>query len=181
MAGVVARLAACGHRRIAMVTGQLGASDRAQQRHAGFQRGLREQGLPAGRVLEVPFMDDAVRQLTAFLRQRARPTAVVCSNDLLAIRTMRVAAGLGLQVPRDLSVVGFDGIALGSDLTPALGTVVQPNHEIGERCVELLAGGLRAGHPVAASDSIVLNHAFRQGETIGPPCAGAASRDRPTH
>lgn len=175
VADVVHRLVAQGHRRIAMVSGQLSASDRAQQRHQGFVRGLRECGLSAGTLLEVPFMEHAVQQLTDFLRGPARPTALFCSNDLLAIRTVRAAWQMGLQVPRDLSVVGFDGIDLGRDLTPSLGTVVQPNREIGIQCVRLLAGAMGSGQPLAAKASLTPDHAFREGESMGPPPSARAA------
>jgi DNA-binding LacI/PurR family transcriptional regulator len=175
VADVVHRLVARGHRRIAMVSGQLSASDRARQRHEGFVRGLQECGLSVPALVEVPFMDHAVQQLTDFLQRRDRPSALFCSNDLLAIRTVRAASRIGLQVPRDLSVVGFDGIDLGSDLTPSLGTVVQPNREIGAESVRLLAGAMRCGQPLAASASHTPRHTFRDGESIGPP------RDVPDH
>ncbi|MEJ7929370.1 LacI family DNA-binding transcriptional regulator [Ramlibacter sp. AN1015] len=177
VAEVVRLLVARGHRRIAMVSGELAASDRAQQRHEGFVRAMRECGLPDGELIEVPFMDHAVRHLTEFLQRRGhRPTALFCSNDLLAIRTVRAASQLGLQVPHDLSVVGFDGIELGGDLTPSLGTVVQPNREIGVECVRLLAAAMQSGTPVAASDSRTAPHVFREGESIGP---GAAATGAP--
>jgi DNA-binding LacI/PurR family transcriptional regulator len=164
---VVHRLAQRGHRRIAMVSGQLSASDRAMQRHHGFVRGLASCGLPPGPLLEVPFMEHAVQHLTRFLQAKNRPTAVFCSNDLLAIRTMRAAFQIGLHVPRDISVVGFDGIDLGCDLTPSLSTVVQPNHDIGARCVGLLADALHSRTPIRAVSSLTLCHLFREGESLG--------------
>jgi DNA-binding LacI/PurR family transcriptional regulator len=169
VADAVQRLVAAGHRRIAMVSGQLSASDRAGQRHRGFVRGLQACGLPAGPLLELPFMEHAVQQLTDLLRAPGRPTAIFCSNDLLAIRTVRAAHGLGLRVPADLSVVGFDGIELGCDLTPSLATVVQPNRDIGVHCVRLLAGAIATGAPLAARASVTPPHTFRAGESLGPP------------
>lgn len=167
VAAVVQRLHDLGHRRIAMVSGQLAASDRARQRHAGFLRGLQACGLGAGQLLELPFMDHAVERLATFLAApRGRPTALVCSNDLLAIRSLRAAAQAGLRVPDDLSVVGFDGIELGRDLTPSLGTVVQPNRAIGSECVRLLADALAAGTAPRAAESLTLEHALRDGESI---------------
>lgn len=186
VADAVHRLAAAGHRRLAMVTGQLSASDRAGQRCRGFRRGLDECRLPAGPVIEVPFMEAALTQLNAFLGgfigdsdaddraddragEPRRPTAVICSNDLLAIRTIRAASRLGLSVPRDLSVVGFDGIALGADLTPSLATIAQPNHDIGRRSARLLLDALIEGRAPDAGDSISLDCHFRTGESMAPP------------
>jgi LacI family transcriptional regulator, repressor for deo operon, udp, cdd, tsx, nupC, and nupG len=166
VADVVHRLHAHGHRRIAMVSGEFAASDRSRQRYRGFVRGMTECALPPGRMIEVPFIAAAVARLADVLRERERPTALVCSNDLLAIRALRAAHVAGLQVPRELSVVGFDGIALGCDITPVLTTVVQPNRDIGRHAVELLSGGLAAAASVSARASITSDHSFREGESL---------------
>jgi len=167
LAEAVARLAALGHRRIAMVSGQRTASDRAQLRYRGFLQGMLDAGLKPLPLTEVPFMEAAVEQIAASLKKRRRATALLCSNDLLAIRAMRAAHLCGLSVPRDLSVVGFDGIALGKDLTPALATITQPNHEIGRRSVELLIGALAERRSIDAAQSLLLPYGFRLGESCG--------------
>ncbi|MCC2674421.1 MAG: transcriptional regulator, LacI family, partial [Ramlibacter sp.] len=170
------RLVERGHRRLGMVSGQLSASDRARQRHDGFVRGLAECNLSPGPLIEVPFMEHAVRHLAGFLQAPDRPTALFCSNDLLAIRTIRAASQIGLRVPRDLSVVGFDGIELGGDLTPSLGTVVQPSRAIGQECVRLLAGAIHAGKPLTAAASHTVSHTFRDGESIAAPRLARTAR-----
>jgi LacI family transcriptional regulator, repressor for deo operon, udp, cdd, tsx, nupC, and nupG len=172
VAALVARLAALGHRRIAMVSGQLSASDRAQQRRRGFLQGMEAAGLTLqqeDQVLEVPFVETAVSEITELLNRRPRPTALVCSNDLLAIRSLRAAHLAGLAVPRDLTVVGFDGIALGEDLTPMLSTITQPNADIGRCSVELLVQALAAGATLGAGSSLLLAHGFREGESCAAP------------
>jgi DNA-binding LacI/PurR family transcriptional regulator len=175
VAALVARLAALGHSRIAMVSGQLSASDRAQQRCRGFLRGMEAAGLPAPQVLEVPFVETAVSEITELLNRRQRPTALVCSNDLLAIRSLRAAHLAGLAVPRDLTVVGFDGIALGEDLTPMLSTITQPNADIGRCSVELLVQALAAGATLGAGSSLLLAHGFREGESCAAPSPSVIS------
>jgi DNA-binding LacI/PurR family transcriptional regulator len=95
----------------------------------------------------------------------APPTAIVCSNDLLAIRTIRAASLAGFSVPADLSVVGFDGIAMAGDLTPSLASISQPNHEIGSTCVRLLCDALADKKTLAAQDSLCLPHGWRSGES----------------
>jgi DNA-binding LacI/PurR family transcriptional regulator len=171
--GAVAALASelhrRGHRRIAMLCGDLQASDRSRARHRGFLRGMAECGLPPGPMVEVPFDDPATAGLADLLAGARRPTALLCSNDLLAMRALRAAHRCGLRVPQDLSVTGFDGIALGAELVPSLATVVQPNHGIGAACVALLAPAARAAAPLAAADSRLLPHQFRPGESLGAP------------
>lgn len=171
VADAVARLVLLGHRRIAMVSGTLAASDRAQQRLRGYRRGMAEAGLEALPPIEVPFVESAVDALARVLRAGDRPTALVCSNDLLAIRSIRAAHLGGLAVPAELSVVGFDGIALGEDLTPALTTIEQPNSDIGRHGVELLIQAIAGGTAPTPAASLLLPHVFRDGES----CAAAAS------
>jgi DNA-binding LacI/PurR family transcriptional regulator len=116
----------------------------------------------------VPFIHAAAQQIQALLQGPHRPTALVCSNDLLAIRSIRAAAQAGLRVPHDLSVVGFDGIALGLELTPMLSTISQPNADMGARSVSLLLESLARGEPLQAHQSITLPHQWRAGESCAP-------------
>jgi len=122
-------------------------------------------------VLEVPFIETALDQVARLLAARERPTALICSNDLLAIRCLRAAHLAGLEVPRELTVVGFDGIALGQDLTPVLSTITQDNTAIGRHCVELLVRSLQTGQQLSPRDSITLAHGLRAGESCAPPAA----------
>jgi DNA-binding LacI/PurR family transcriptional regulator len=117
-------------------------------------------------------MDAAAPTLAALLAGADRPTALVCSNDLLAIRCMRAAYVAGLQVPAQLTVVGFDGIELGNDLTPMLSTITQPNREMGRCGVELLVRALACDDIPGPSASVILPHGFREGES----CAGVNAR-----
>ncbi|QNK65325.1 LacI family DNA-binding transcriptional regulator [Variovorax sp. PAMC26660] len=176
VADAVTRLVLLGHRRIAMVSGTLAASDRAQQRYRGYLKGMADAGLDTPPLIEVPFVETAVDALSQQLQAtRNRPTALICSNDLLAIRSIRAAHLSGLSVPDDLSVIGFDGIALGEDLTPALTTIAQPNSDIGRHSVELLIQAMAAGTTLQADASLLLPHAFRDGESC------AAAREHEPH
>ena len=166
---LVAHLAQLGHSRITLVSGQLAASDRAQQRLRGFQKGMQAVGLKSTGVLEVPFVQSAVQDIKKLLSAKARPTALICSNDLLAIRSIRAAHLAGLSVPRDISVVGFDGIALGEELTPVLSTITQPNADMGRRATGLLLQALAGGVALKPSASVTLPYAFRDGESCTQP------------
>lgn len=168
---LVAHLAQLGHSRITLVSGQLAASDRAQQRSIGFQKGMQAAGLKTADLLEVPFVKSAAHDISQLLLKKQRPTALVCSNDLLAIRSIRAAHLAGLSVPDDLSVVGFDGIALGEDLTPMLSTITQPNAEIGRHAARLLVQALAGGAPLKPSASLTLPYAFRAGESCSHPAS----------
>lgn len=175
---LVARLAQLGHRRIVMVSGQLAASDRAQQRYCGFQKGVEAAGLQSAGLLEVPFVESAVLSIRNLLIKKLRPTALVCSNDLLAIRSIRAAYLAGLRVPHDLSVVGFDGIALGEDLTPMLSTITQPNTAIGSNAAALLIQAMTTGTALKPSASLTLACAFREGESCARPATQAKKYEK---
>lgn len=176
VAEMVNRLVNLGHRRLTMVSGQLAASDRAQQRYKGFLQGLKRVGIEKPSLLEVPFMESAMQQVVAHLQSPDRPTALVCSNDLLALRCLRAAQLAGLRVPKDISVVGFDGIALGLDTMPMLSTIMQPNNEAGHLGVQWLVRAIEQGKRPTPSESVMLAHDFRAGESCGRAPAGHPSR-----
>lgn len=164
VAELVKQLVALGHERIAMICGQLSASDRAQQRYRGYLAGMKAATL-VPRLLEVPFVNAATEEVQQFISGQDRPTALICSNDLLAIRSIRAAHQRGLMVPKDITVVGFDGIDLGRDMTPILSTVVQPNALIGTSAVQMLVQALSSNKPLTPSASLTLPWTFRQGES----------------
>ncbi|MEU7698963.1 substrate-binding domain-containing protein, partial [Streptomyces sp. NPDC039028] len=76
-----------------------------------------------------------------------RPTAVVCDDDILAVGVCKAARGLGLRVPEDLSVTGFDDMALATVVEPELTTVRLPAEEFGRRGMEALLAVLAGGTP----------------------------------
>ncbi|SDE16206.1 LacI family DNA-binding transcriptional regulator [Rhodospira trueperi] len=161
-----------GHERLAMVSGTLTASDRARARRDGFVAGAEARGLAAPRVLEVDFVDlDADAAVAPLFADRTgAPTALFCSNDLLAISVIGALGRLGLGVPADVSVIGFDGIAVGAQLHPTLATVAQPSREMGRVATTRLLARL-AGE--TAAPATVLPHTLRPGESAGPaakPC-----------
>jgi DNA-binding LacI/PurR family transcriptional regulator len=184
----VEQLIALGHRRIAVVSGAFAASDRARQRHAGYQDAMDAHGLALmppvtlpGHVPSPTLGDNAA--VGACVRGRHGATALFCTNDMLAIGVMSELKRLGLSVPRDVSVLGYDGIALGHLVEPKLATVVQPNHDIGTQAVAALVARLdrgtgqatRSGHQTAAgSHATLLPHALRPGGTVAAPRAPRA-------
>lgn len=129
-----------GHRRIACIAGPQALSP-ARQRVQGYHRALTEAGLR---------VDDKLLRSTDFtsagghaamaslLKMRQRPSAVFASNDLMAIGAVCAAAEAGLRIPEDLSVVGFDDIALAAYSNPPLTTIAQPKHQTGTLAARLL-------------------------------------------
>lgn len=171
MAEVVTYLAQLGHQRIAMVTGTLHTSDRAQQRYLGYQNAMQSLGLPVMPVTEVPFIQSAIDRIGELLGSASSPTALIGSNDLIALRCMRAAQLHGLRIPQDLSIVGFDGVRLLDDIHPKLATVQQPNHEIGRQCVQLLIQSIEARTMLSPHSSLRLAYQFEAAESCHPPIA----------
>ncbi len=110
-----------------------------------------EEGIIAGHAL----LDDPDR----------RPTAILAQSDLLAAGVIKAAEELGLHVPGDLSVVGFDGIALDRIVPHDLTTMVQPAAEQGRAAGRAVLDLLEGGHP----ESVRFASAFHLGATTGPP------------
>ncbi|KAB7622818.1 LacI family DNA-binding transcriptional regulator [Verminephrobacter eiseniae] len=118
-----------GHRRIAMLAGITQHNDRAMQRVEGVRRALQAAGLdfPEQRLVQRPYaLADARAGLRQLMAQDPAPTAVVCGNDVLAFGALLEANALGLKVPAELSIVGFDDLEMARHLQPALTTVRIP-------------------------------------------------------
>ena len=81
--------------------------------------------------------------MRALLALELRPTAVFCTNDLVAAGALKVCAVDGLLVPREMSIVGCDDIELASLLVPELTTIAIPARELGARAARLLLNALR--------------------------------------
>lgn len=168
----VAHLIGLGHRRIRMLSGRFNASDRAIQRYYGYEDAMRAAGL-----VPLPAIEAERHTLTAaadYQQMMAdasqRPTALFCSNDLLALSAMRDLRALGWRVPQDISVMGFDGIPVGGLIEPVLASVVQPSEQLGDVALRTLVGVLEHGAslPTVAARH-VLPHSLRTGGSAAPP------------
>ena len=77
------------------------------------------------------------------LKQKFPPTAILCSNDATALGVIKIAKELGFRIPEDLSVLGYDGIALGGYMDPPLSTLSFSIEECGREVVDLLINRLK--------------------------------------
>jgi len=130
-----------GHRRVGLVNNSE-AIPATGGRLAGYRRALDEAGVAFDPGLVVTDLCDTAggyRAARTILRRDPRPTALFCFNDRMAMGAYRAAAELGLSIPGDLSVIGFDNQELICDgVFPGLTTVALPHYEMGARAVELL-------------------------------------------
>jgi len=129
-----------GHRRIAYVASPPDRSDN-KERMAGYRQALAEAGIgfdPSLVVQGTGGVDGGGRALPLLLSVDDPPSAVFCYNDLTAIGLIDSARRVGLVLPQDLAVVGFDDIAFARFCYPPLTTVAQPIAELGRRAIELM-------------------------------------------
>jgi LacI family transcriptional regulator len=165
-----------GHRRIGMLTGRPDLES-ARLRERGFRQVLADAGHPADeRLVRAGDYDPEVSFAAArdLLAGAGPPTAIFAANDVSAIATIEAAAQLGLTVPGDLSVVGFDNIPESVLCTPALTTVSQPIRQMGARAIELLIRLIR-GEPAEFTHVTLATEMVVRGST-GPPGRADVSR-----
>jgi LacI family transcriptional regulator len=129
-----------GHRRIACITGPSNVTP-SSGRVIGYRKALTEANIPVDETLisQGNFRIESGEQIALELLQRAdRPSAIFACNDLMAIGAMRAANRLELDIPGDVSIIGYDDIELARYVTPLLTTVFQPKSLMGQVAVKLL-------------------------------------------
>jgi LacI family transcriptional regulator len=166
-------LAALGHARIGFIMGnprQVSATRRLE----GYRQGLQQAGLPFDEALIAPGQFDyrsGLDAATALLAQVPRPTAIFASNDDMAAAAIAVAHRHQLDIPRDLSVCGFDDTAQARTVWPELTTVRQPIREMTAWAVAAAADMVRArrteGGEVARR---MMPYVLVRRDSDGPPC-----------
>ncbi|MGW8178244.1 MAG: LacI family DNA-binding transcriptional regulator [bacterium] len=137
---VISYLVSLGHRRIGLIYG-VGDHEHGLDRLESYQEGLNTAGiaLDPGLIVECgPAIEDGYQGALKLLQLDFRPSAIVAINDLLAIGTVRAAGDLGMRVPDDLSVVGYDDIPMANYLMPRLTTVTKDAYAAGQRAFEML-------------------------------------------
>jgi len=154
----VEHLISLGHTRIALLGGRPDLRS-AALREEGYRQAHEAAGLsPDPDLIRVggydPDLADAPTRELLSLPPGRRPTAVFAANDLSAIRVLDIARELGLDVPRDLSVVGYDNLPEAASSTPPLSTVSQPLFEMGKAALAMLLG-LLSGEPARRAEQHV--------------------------
>ena len=171
---MVAALAELGHRRIAFLAGPT-ALHVARERLAGYRRGLAAAGLAADDHLIVPSgfdRDGGTLGVDRLLATGAPFTAILCANDLLAIGALRRLAELGISVPDEVSVAGFDDISMADMTAPHLSTVHLPLREMGRRGFEYAIRALDG----AAGDGMTLEPEVLTTEVVLRDSTGPAQQ-----
>ena len=158
-----------GHRRIAMITGRPDLSS-AELREQGYREAHAAAGVP---------VDESLLRLGGYDPEQAReasrallelpdpPTAIFAANDISAMVTLQVAAELGISVPAQLSVVGFDNIPESALADPPLTTVQQPMRQLGHDAITMLHA-LIAGEEIEDTHVTLETTLVRRGSSAPP-------------
>ncbi|MCY6381602.1 LacI family DNA-binding transcriptional regulator [Hoeflea prorocentri] len=132
---------AMGHTEIAVISGIVEGNDRAAKRLEGIRDSLRAHGIDPDRapVIETSYeIENGAKAFEKLMQAPARPTAVMCGNDVLAVGAMQRAREMGMDVPDDVSITGFDDIELATIVTPQLTTVHVPHRQMGRLAADEL-------------------------------------------
>jgi LacI family repressor for deo operon, udp, cdd, tsx, nupC, and nupG len=135
-------LISLGHRRIGYVSGPMNVILN-RDRLKGYKQALATNGIELESILvqEGDYSFDSGYKLAMkYFSLENPPTALFSANDEMAIGCVKAAKAMGLRVPEDLSIVGFDNIRTSQIVEPAITTVAQPMYEIGEKAMLLLLG-----------------------------------------
>jgi LacI family transcriptional regulator len=161
-----------GHSRIGYIKGHPNQTA-SSRRFEGFQAALQEAGISSDpSLVQQGYFTyrsglDATKKLLALKRM---PTAIFASNDDMAAAAISVAHRRGLDVPHDLSVVGFDDTPIGMTVWPELTTIHQPIADMAESAIDLLLRSIRRkdGETRVVVDQVVA-HVLVKRDSVAPP------------
>jgi LacI family transcriptional regulator len=171
MRALAQEVLALGHRHLGTITAPRATNDRARERLEGIREAMRDHGLDPDTLLieeETYSIENGARAFARLMDRAPRPTVVLCGNDVFAAGALMAAHEMGLDVPGDVSVTGFDDIELAGIVRPGLTTVHVPHREMGRQAAQRLLA-LCAGE--APGESVRLDTVLQWRESLAPPPA----------
>jgi LacI family transcriptional regulator len=161
-------LASLGHKRIAFISGH--PSHKAvANRLLGYQDGLEQSGLPFSTRLVVEgdnSFGSGEECAMKLLKRKQPPTAIFAANDDMAVAAIRVADSLGIKVPGQLSIAGFDDITIARQVFPRLTTIRQPLSKMAERAATALING--NADVLSGERTVIVPSSLKIRESTGP-------------
>jgi LacI family transcriptional regulator len=146
-------LISLGHRRIGLICGMTAVNDRAAQRLDAYRQVLARHAIPfdPALVAERPFeVAEGAAAAKAMIALRSPPTALFCANDIHALGAMFACQRLGLTVPDNVSIIGFDDLPMTQVVNPSLSTVHVPAREMGEAAADALVTAVEDGVAISS-------------------------------
>lgn len=165
---LAARVFDQGHSNVAIVSAPQAENDRARDRVTAVLDVAKARGLDAAAIetIETPYsFTNGAEAMQRLMLRPDRPTAVFCGNDVLAVGAIGKAKSMGLSVPEDVSVTGFDDIEVAEVVSPALTTVHVPHREMGTQAAHAIANMLQEG---GIAQSVPLDTQIVERASLGP-------------
>jgi DNA-binding LacI/PurR family transcriptional regulator len=165
-----------GHARIAFIAGP-STSEAAQSRRRGIEAALTEAGLslpPEWSISSLPNVNGGFLAMSSLLAPPVgdRPTAVIVYNDVMALGALHAARAHRQRVPEDISIIGFDDIAMAGHANPPLTTISQPKYRMGRLAMQLLHRMIQ-GQPLPGEGYTLMESPLIVRGSTGPAATGS--------
>ena len=167
-------LVGLGHRDFGFISGPPSHIS-SQKRHEVFIQALAGHGLKLSKSMtaEGAFTyNSGVKAAKKLLSRKHRPTAIFAANDEMAFGVMNVADEMGIKIPEDLSVVGFDGTPFSTFVIPSLSTIIRQTDEMAHLGTKKLLALINEGPDAARSFETMVSPRFLPRESTGPAPSG---------
>jgi len=159
-----------GHREFGFISGP-NTHLSSRKRHESFVQALASHGLelPDEMVIEGAYtFDSGVKAANEFLTRKRRPTAIFAGNDEMALGAIKVANKLGLKIPEDLSLVGFDGTPFSTFVVPTLSTIIRQTDNLARFATQKILAQINGDNEAAEVVSTMVSPRFVPRESTGP-------------
>ena len=169
MAEMVREVIGMGHRRLAMISAETAHNERARERISGARDILGEADLDGSALPVIETGNRIEGGAAAFerlMKATPPPTAILCGNDVLAIGALAKAREIGLKVPEDVSITGFDDLEIAQFQSPPLTTVRAPHQEMGREAARMLVAMVAGEDPAPRAP---LATEIKMRGTLAPP------------
>ena len=158
-----------GHRRVALISAPVAENDRARSRLVGTRQAMQDSGLDPDDLdlIETPYgIEQGGAAFSQLMARAQRPTLVMCGNDVLATGALKRAHEMGIAVPDDVSITGFDDIELATLAQPEIATVHVPHREMGRQAARALVAMVSGKGPAVSTQ---LKTELKLRGSLGPP------------
>ncbi len=159
-----------GHRDIGFIAGP-STHLSSRKRHEAFMTALENNGLELlpGMVVEGEYtFDSGIKAAHELLSRDRRPTAIFAANDEMAFGAIKVAHQLGLKIPDDLSMVGFDGTPFSTFVVPSLSTIIRQTDAMAKLATQKMLAQINGEADDARVIETMVSPGFRPRESTGP-------------
>ena len=177
MVKLVREVLALGHKELAVITAYTAQNDRARARLEGVREAVRDAGLDpeAVPIVETVYTIEAgAEAFEGLMAAKTRPTAVLCGNDVLAVGAIKRARQMGISVPEQVSITGFDDIEIAEVVDPELTTVRVPHNVMGRLAAKALVSLIENESPPVESQELRTFLQMR-GSLAAPPDPSVSS------